>query len=609
MTSARTYRTTRSGRDALATRLGSGLLQVSSICMPALVIAIAACSGNPGPETASPVGGTATRVEPTPTIVATSTPTAAVATATLSPTAIPTRAATATAEPTPIASGAATSPSAPDGLVRGGVLRFAVPELPPHLDVHQTQSPALLTWGPALAYSRLFRFTTGVEAPSPNTIVECDLCASWRLLDPVSLEVKLRANIRWPAVEPVDGRRLTAHDVVFSYERQMTDGWPNAPVLANVAHVEAMDDRTVLIRFRQPEAEFLHGLADGHSRIVAPEAVAVAGDLLRGPTIGTGPWLAARIGNDGAEYEANPDYYENGFPFLDGLNVQIVNIPEIRAAALRNGQLDFDRSSYQSVIDAKSAFPGIESAAFVDPGAGAELIMNTIWEPFDSQEVRTAVLHAINPWTLNQSFWNGQSMPTMGLRVPEPDWLLTPDDIRGAFAKRGAAREVLGEAPGVVRLTVGQFDANFPAQAEFIATSMSELGLRTTVEEISTREYADRVWVGGDYQMALGALPPISSLTGALLAVHHSRGGVNTTNHEISELDELIESQAVEFDESRRKEQVLEIQRIILAGAYRINLAARAENWMWWDYVEGFAPNMARGENFFFTKVWLSRQP
>ena len=29
------------------------------------------------------------------------------------------------------------------------------------------------------------------------------------------------------------------------------------------------------------------------------------------------------------------------------------------------------------------------------------------------------------------------------------------------FAKRGAAREVLGEAPGVVRLTVGQFDANF----------------------------------------------------------------------------------------------------------------------------------------------------
>ena len=329
-----------------------------------------ACSGGPAPETPTQASPTATRGDVTPTVVATATRMATTSSATPSPTSTPVRTATATAIPIPIASGAAIPPSDPDGLARGGVLRFAVPEPPPHLDVHQTQSPSLLTWGPGLAYSRLFRFTTGVEAPSPNTIVECDLCSTWRLLDPVSLEVKLRTNIRWHALEPVGGRRLTADDVVFSYERQMTEGWPNAPVLANVADVEALDGRTVLITFRQPEAEFLQGLADGHSRIVAPEAVAVTGDLLRGPTVGTGPWLAARIGNDGAEYEANPDYYENGFPYLDGLDVQIVGTPEARAAALRNGLLDLDRSPYQSVVDAKSAFPNIESAALRRPRSG-----------------------------------------------------------------------------------------------------------------------------------------------------------------------------------------------------------------------------------------------
>ena len=94
-------------------------------------------------------------------------------------------------------------------------------------------------------------------------------------------------------------------------------------------------------------------------------------------------------------------------------------------------------------------------------------------------------------------------MPTLGLHVPSADWLLTEDDIRGAFAKRGAAREVLGKADGDVRLTVGQFHANYRAQADFIAKSLSELGLQTIVEEISTREYGDRVWVGGDYQLAL----------------------------------------------------------------------------------------------------------
>lgn len=465
----------------------------------------------------------------------------------------------------------------------------------------------MLTWGPGLAYSRLFRFATGQDAPSPNTVVECDLCASWRLLDPVTLEVKLRPNIRWHAAGPVNGRRLTAGDVAFSYERQMTEGWPNAPVLANIAEVEAVDDRTVLVRFRQPEAEFLQALADGHSRIVASEAVDANGHLLHGPTVGTGPWIPVRIGNDGAVYEANPDYYEDGLPYLDGLEIQIVDAPGARSAALRNGLLDLDRSSYETIVDAKSAFPGIESAVYVDPGAGVELIMNANWKPFDSEEVRAAVLHAINPWTLNQTFWNGQSFPTLGLRVPSPDWLLTQDDIRGAFAKRGAAREVLGEADGDVKLTVGQFDGDYRAQADFIATSLRELGLRTIVEEISTRQYGDRVWVGGDYQMALGAIPPISSLTGALLSVHHSRGGLNTTHHAVPGLDVLIESQAIEFNETRRKEQLTEIQRLILAGAYRINLAAHPENWMWWDYVEGFAPNMARGENHFFAKVWLSK--
>ena len=563
-----------------------------------MILAATACTASPAPETATPI--IATQAVPTPTVLPT-------ATAVPSPTPTPARSATATAVPTPIASGAAVSPGEPDGLTRGGVLRFAVPESPPHQDVHQTQSPALLTWGPGLAYSRLFRFTTGQDAPSPNTIVECDLCASWRLMDPFTLEVKLRPNIRWHAIEPVNGRLLTAGDVVFSYERQMTEGWPNAPVLANVAEVEAADDRTVMVRFRQPDAEFLQGLADGHSRIVAHEAVDANGHLLRGPTVGTGPWVATRIGNDGAEYEANPDYYEDGFPYLDGLEIQIVNAPGARAAALRNGLLDLDRSSYESVVDAKSAFPGIESAAYVGPGAGVELIINANWKPFDSQEVRTAVLQAINPWTLNQTFWNGQSFPTLGLRVPSSDWLLTQDDIRGAFAKRGEAREVLGEADGDLKLTVGQFDEDYRAQADFIATSLRELGLQTVVEEISTREYGDRVWVGGDYQMALGAIPPISSLTGALLAVHHSRGGLNTTHHDIPGLDDLIETQAVEFNETRRKVQLLEIQRLILTGAYRVNLAARPENWMWWDYVKGFAPNLARGENHFFAKIWLSK--
>ncbi len=568
-------------------------------------MALAACSGPESTPTPPPsLTPTATPAEITATATAKPSPTIERP----APTAIASPAATAT--PEPIDSGAAVEAPAPDGLVRGGILRFAAPGPPPHLDVHQTHVPLLTTWGAGLAYSRLFRFATGSGAPSPNTIVECDLCRSWRLLGPTTLEVTLRSNVRWHSLPPVDGRYLVAGDVAFSYERQKTAGWPNAALLVNVSGVEALDDRTLLVTYLQPEAEFMQGLADGHSKIVAREAVEEHGDLLRGPTVGTGPWVVVRTGSEGAAYEANADYFEDGVPYLDGLDVQVVSGDDVSSAALRNGLFDLARVAYQEVADAKQAFPGIESSVHLDPGAGVEFVMNTSWKPFESTDVRRGALLALNPWTMSKRFVDGQSAPTLGLRLPSPDWLLPRDDYGGAFAKPSEARTLLAAAAdSPVIITAGQFNEPMLAQARFIVQSLSDAGMDVRLREVSTREYGDRVWVEGDFQAAIGALPPVESLTGGLLAVHHSRGGLNTTLHHVEELDELIEMQAREFDPARRKEHALAIQRLILSHAYRVNLSAYAENWMWWDYVEDFAPNIARGENHFFATTWLSSRP
>ena len=71
---------------------------------------------------------------------------------------------------------------------------MAVPYGPPNFDVHQEVSPALVTWGPGLAYSRLFRFSSGPGIDAPNTLVECDLCASWKQVTPTAYRVELRPD-------------------------------------------------------------------------------------------------------------------------------------------------------------------------------------------------------------------------------------------------------------------------------------------------------------------------------------------------------------------------------------------------------------------------------
>ena len=168
-----------------------------------------------------------------------------------------------------------------------------------HLDVHQDVSPALAARGPGVAYSRMLRLRTGEEIVQPSLLLECDLCESWRLGDGLVYEFRLRDNVRWQDLPPVNGRKLSAQDVVFSYNRQRTSGWANSPLLQGVEEVEAPDERTVRVKLRFWDTDFLLALADGRSKVVSPEVVIASGSLEPGPVVGTGPWTWLETVPDG----------------------------------------------------------------------------------------------------------------------------------------------------------------------------------------------------------------------------------------------------------------------------------------------------------------------
>ena len=135
----------------------------------------------------------------------------------------------ACAEPTPTATVpplTATPEPSPTPTVHpsGGILTIATRSDPPHYDVHQTFSPALHRTGPGLVYSRLLRFRSDEEAGPFSLQLECDLCEGWEQVDGVTYRFVLRKGVRWHDLPPVNGRELTADDIIFSYERQSTPG-------------------------------------------------------------------------------------------------------------------------------------------------------------------------------------------------------------------------------------------------------------------------------------------------------------------------------------------------------------------------------------------------
>ena len=135
-----------------------------------------------------------------------------------------------------------------------------------------------------------------------------------------------------------------------------------------------------------------------------------------------------------------------------------------------------------------------------------------------------------------------------------------------------------------------------------VADALALLGFDSTIREVTTRDFADRVWIGGEYQVFVGAQAPVDGVSSDLFSVHHSDGLWNTTGLASEELDALIELQSRQLDPAERRRTLLDAQFRILEGAHRFTVSARVTNWLAREWVSGFDPDPRRGEN-----AWLAR--
>ena len=499
----------------------------------------------------------------------------------------------------------------PKNLKRGGTLRFAVPEGPPHTDPHLTVSSGLLTWGTGQSYSRLFKFDLNNGGP----VVVCDLCSSWTLSTPITLNIKLRGDINWQDIPPLNGRTVTAQDIVFSLKRQATNEYPNASLLSSVAEFTAIGDSDIVIRLLTPDSEILEKLADSHSRIVAPEVVKANGDLRRGPTIGSGPWITTESQADMTRLIVNPSYYGD-IPYLDGLDIQVMPGQGTRVAGMRSKILDVAQADWSFISDATEKFEEIEWIGISNSAAGIEIAMNTARSPIDRQDVRKAMMLAWDPLIadlMQEDATENEDYPSISLGLPllNPDWQLSTTDLGNRFNDPKQASHILSSTEGVpaegLTIKVGEYGSEYIDMAQHMVEELTSAGIQTKLERVSTRTFGDEVWVNGNYDIFVGAPLPISSTTGYLFAIHHSDGPWNTTGYSNPEIDRLITAQAEEYRPDKRAEILLEIQQKILDGSHRFIIKKRSTYWMWWDYVENFNPMTPRGDSHFLTQVWLSQ--
>jgi peptide/nickel transport system substrate-binding protein len=426
--------------------------------------------------------------------------------------------------------------------------------------------------------------------------------------DPVTYVFHLREDVYWQNVAPVDGRLLVAQDLVYSYQRQRTDGWPNAGLLQAVDEMEAVDDHTLRIALKYPDADFLLALADGHSKIVAKEVVELQGDLGKGPVIGSGPWIwTSTEPGVGTFLKRNPSYFEEGLPKLDELRIIVIRDAETRYAVFATRTADVYPVPNGFLGRLEEETPSAILARSQLGGAGLLLAMNVSAEPFSDVDVRRAVFKSLDPWTDIDPVWDGLGYVGLGLPVVEPDWLLPSNELRAHFNDSDEGRAMLEGIKTshilAFELVLANYDDTHLQHGRRVQEALRSIGFDPKARQVNPRTFSTETWADRDYQMLLGPLPPASTPNGYLFALLHSRGRWNVTGHSDDVLDGLIEAQAVEMDVEKRGDLLRQIQRHLLDQAYLFVPVTEASVWAAWPRVKDFHPNDALSEYSFWAEV------
>jgi ABC-type transport system substrate-binding protein len=177
----------------------------------------------------------------------------------------------------------------------------------------------------------------------PEGVIEGDVVESWEISpDRLTITAKLNTNAHFSPLEPTNGRRVDAHDVLFSWERVLNLSG-QAPSLANdlspsapIASMEAADDETLVINLAQPNATVLALLTvnfQGNMLIGPKEGADPAVLNLSTTSRGSGPWyLSENVPGVSYTFKRNPGFGqdERNVPYLDEVHHPVV--PEYASA-------------------------------------------------------------------------------------------------------------------------------------------------------------------------------------------------------------------------------------------------------------------------------------
>jgi len=484
----------------------------------------------------------------------------------------------------------------------GGVLRVGMPNRAPHFDLHQ--SGTIFNLGVmGCMFDNLIRHD---PRDSGKTIIP-DLAQSWEISkDSKTYTFLLRKDVQFH-----DGAELTAEDVKATFDRIAKPpsgiSIPRSILFKAVSEINAPDKYTVEFNLSEarPTNFIMAAIASGWNVIVRKKTLEDNNYNLRKVEVypGTGPFRSLRrVENEIWVMERNPNYWNKGLPYLDGIEFyHVLPFSPEMASAILSGRVDYVRITDPVTARKAKVTPGMTTTDYYQSVIQATWVNNRR-KPLDDPRVRRAMHLVLDKPVLVEVVKDVAPMMVGGFIYPFSEFA-TPNeelskrlgyqpDPAAAVKEARALMAAAGHSDGIKGLDYMVREiASFKLWSQAIKAMLKE----SLNIECNLRTVVDSVWFddakNGNFDLAIGAI--VSTLldpSDYFNAWYGKDGPQNYSFWDNKEFQALSAQSDREVDAEKRQDLIRQAEAIMELDPPLLPISWEKINDVWYNYVKGHNP-------------------
>jgi peptide/nickel transport system substrate-binding protein len=385
-----------------------------------------------------------------------------------------------------------------------------------------------------------------------------ELAESWEASpDALKWTFKLRKGVEFH-----NGKTMTAEDIVYSFNEHRGEDTKSAAkgVTDPIVDIKADGKHTVIFTLKEGNADFPFIASDYH--IPAVPTGTKGKEYEKG--VGTGPFIM-QAWEPGVRFfgKRNPNYFREGRPYFD--EVEIIGIADTsaRTNALKTGQVDVMNRCEPKTFHFLEKAPGIQ-ALKLEGARHYTIPMMTTIKPYDNNDVRLGLKYAIDRKLLVDKVLRGYGYLGNDHPIPRnnkyfakdlPQREYDPDKAKFHLNKAGMLDHTF---------KLHAADAAFPGAVDasvVIQESARKAGIKINVVREPDDGYWENVWIKKEWVQCYWSGRPTADWMFSLAYTEDANWNDTLWKH--PKFNQLIRAARAELDDKKRHEMYVECQRIV----------------------------------------------